>query len=145
MSRPALLLAMTIGVVGSSCGSEGARDTCFSMDIRYSGSRSGTAYARLQGDPRVWGISSSDSAASIQDVIRAYSSEMFCGTRAVDPGDVPFSADAWIDVTGTEAASCVDVLSASCHPAVGDPQGHSEGVIKFGQSTVVRIDVVDPP
>jgi hypothetical protein len=139
-----MMLATLLAFVGS-CGAEPTQDTCFALDIHYSGSRTGTAYARLQGNNGVWGVFSSDSAPSMQIVMLHYSSGMFCGSRKVNGGDLPFTADAWIDVTGSEAASCVDVLSASCRPAAGDPQGHAQGVMPFGKTTIVRLDVVDPP
>jgi len=63
-----------------------------------------------------------------------------------DPIDIPFSGTVWIDVSGTGAANCSpSVLSPQCQPSAKDPQAHQSAVLRFGQRTEIRFDVVDPP
>jgi hypothetical protein len=59
--------------------------------------------------------------------------------------DVPITASAWIDISGVEAATCSDLHNTQCQPSPGDPQGHQSAVMRFGQTTIVNIAVVDPP
>jgi hypothetical protein len=61
------------------------------------------------------------------------------------PGDIPFAAAAWIDVSGASAANCADMSSPQCQPSPTDPQAQQSGVERAGQTTQVRFDVVDPP
>lgn len=137
--------AILLGLAACSYGVDAPPETCFHLDIRYSGTQSGIAYGRLLGDESVWGIQSYATAPSIDILIAAYARGMYCGIRRVDPGDVPVVADAWIDVAGDEVAVCADVLSATCGPSPLDPQGRTEGTMRFGEVTTIVVEVVDPP
>jgi hypothetical protein len=51
----------------------------------------------------------------------------------------------WIDVSGTEAANCSEVLSPQCQPSARDPQAHQKVVLRSGELTTMHLDLVDPP
>jgi hypothetical protein len=61
------------------------------------------------------------------------------------PTDFPFTAAAWIDVSGASASNCADMSSPQCQPSAADPQAQQSSVERFGQTTQVRLDLVDPP
>jgi hypothetical protein len=62
-----------------------------------------------------------------------------------DAMDIPLAAGAWIDVSGNEAANCSDVRSPQCQPAPADAQAHQKAVLRFGELTRIRLDLVGPP
>jgi hypothetical protein len=78
-------------------------------------------------------------------MILVESGALHCFGRNVNPGDIPFTAVAWIDVSGTGAANCSDGSNLQCQPSPSDPQAHQSGVERFGQTTTIHLDVVDPP
>jgi hypothetical protein len=61
------------------------------------------------------------------------------------PKDIPSTAIVWIDVLGTAAANCSDMHNPQCQPSPSDPQAHQSAVLRFGQLTRIRLDLVDPP
>src|SRR6266852_5194179 len=83
--------------------------------------------------------------ASIQDLMLVENGFVTCFGGSAH-GDIPFTGAVWIDVSGTAAANCSpNVLAPQCQPALSDPQAHQSGVLRFGQLTQIRFDVVDPP
>ena len=137
-----LVFALVAGALGG-CGAE--KQTCFSVALTYGGARTGTAYVRVSGDNGETAVAQRGSWASIQDAILVHRDSTSCSYRAVDPGDLPVSADAWIDVAGDDAAACADVLAPQCHPSIGDPQAHQNAVLHWGETTVIHLDLIDPP
>src|SRR6266850_661337 len=141
-----LLVAVVIGAGISVCGGSGGSDeTCIDRIITYSGShRVEPAYLRIsQSDGGRLGVYGAD----IGSLISGESGNLVCW-RGGDHVDILFVADAWIDVSGAAAANSCDNLAVpnpACKPAAGDPQAHQSGVIRFGQITHIRFDVVDPP
>jgi hypothetical protein len=121
----------------------GTTQTCLGLTITYTGSKSGAAYLRIETDG---GITIRGNGPSVQDMILAESGASHC-IRGGDPVDFPFTAAAWIDVAGTEATVCADLVhpNPQCQPSPTDPQAHQSGVERYGQTTQVRLDVVDPP
>jgi len=79
-------------------------------------------------------------------MIAAESSTVIC-SRGGEHIDIPLTAVAWIDVSGAGATLCADLqnLNPQCQPSPSDPQGHQTAVLRFGQTTIMHIDVVDPP
>ena len=126
-----------------SCGTDNSQ-TCLERTITYTGSKSGSAYSRLETADGTLYIPSN--AASIQFLILGESGSVYCsgGGNHIDR---PFTWTVWIDISGTATASCADLShpNPQCQPSPGDPQGHQSGVLRFGQLTQVRLDVVDPP
>jgi hypothetical protein len=59
--------------------------------------------------------------------------------------EIPVTATAWIDVSGTEAATCSDLQNQQCVPAPSDPQGQQSIVVHPGEMNWIHLDVVDPP
>ncbi len=135
-----ILWAVLLGAL-PSCGGDGTGgNTCLAITVTYTGSKSGSAYLRIRfGD----GGHISGNAPSIQVIMVAENGAAHCLVRG--PGDIPFTAAAWIDVSGASAANCADMSSPQCQPSPADPQAQQSGVERFGQSTQVRLDVVDPP
>jgi len=142
-----LLVAVVIGAGISVCGGSsgsGSDETCIDRSITYSGSHHvEPAYLRISesngGHVGVYG-------ANIESLISGESGNLLCWRG--DHVDLSFVAYAWIDVSGVAAANSCDnvaVPNAACKPAAGDPQAHQGGVIRFGQITHMRFDVVDPP
>jgi hypothetical protein len=86
------------------------------------------------------------SADSIQTLIAVSSRSQTCSSGG-EATDIPLKAVAWIDVAGTVAPYCTDLLhpQSACQPAPTDPQAHQTGLLRFGQLTRIRLDVVDPP
>jgi hypothetical protein len=133
-------------VVGlHSCGSDNPQ-TCLERVITYSGSKSGAAYSRVASDDGGRSFFLAGNAVSIRFLILAESGSVTCfgGGEHID---IPFTAVAWIDVAGTAAANCSDTLhpQPQCQPSPSDPQAHQKAVLRFGQLTPIRLDVVDPP
>src|SRR6266478_3548085 len=103
--------------------------------------------------PRTFGSSvtmevnpiSSGNAASIQFLILAESGGVTCSGGSVNRGDIPLTATAWIDVSGAGAATCSDLHNPQCQPSPSDSQAHQSAVLRFGQLTQIRLDVVDQP
>jgi hypothetical protein len=150
--RRCILWALVGVVVGlPSCGSDnpqcppscggGSPQTCLELTITYAGAKSGAAYLRAATDG---GLNIAGNAASIQFLILAESGGVTCH-RGGNPIDFPMAAAAWIDVSGTEAAICSDLRNPQCQPSPSDPQAHQKVVLRFGQLTRMRLDVVDPP
>ena len=136
-------LAVAVGSL-CSCGGSEQSQTCLEKTITYTGSKSGAAYSRLATADGTLYIPSN--AASIQFLILAESGNVYCSGGG-NPIDRPFTWTVWIDVSGTAAASCADLSNPNpqCQPSPGDPQAHQSGVLRFGQLTQIRLDVVDPP
>lgn len=138
-----ILCLLLVGVL-LSCGgdgrSPGGGGTCLAITVTYNGSKSGPAYLRIvySDGGHIYG-----SAPSIQVVMAAENGAAHCVVRG--PGDVPFTATTWIDVSGAGAANCADMSSPQCQPSPSDPQAHQSGVERYGQTTQVRLDLVDPP
>jgi hypothetical protein len=136
-----ILWALLAGGVLSSCGGGLGGKTCLAFAVTYGGSKSGPAYLRLiyADGGHIFG-----SGASIQVMMAAENGAAHCVERG--PGDIPFTAAAWIDFSGASATNCVDMSSPQCQPSPTDPQAKQQsGVERFGQTTQVRFDVVDPP
>ena len=135
-------LAVAVGSL-CSCGGSEQSQTCLEKTITYTGSKSGAAYSRLATADGTLYIPSN--AASIQFLILAESGNVYCSGGG-NPIDRPFTWTVWIDVSGTAAASCADLSNPNpqCQPSPGDPQAHQSGVLRFGQLTQIRLDVVDP-
>ena len=90
-------------------------------------------------------FSSAGPQPSIQALMRVENGFVTC-FGFINPVDIPFTATVWIDVSGTSAANCSpNVLSPQCQPAPSDPQAHQSAVLRYGQTTQIRLDVVDPP
>jgi hypothetical protein len=140
--RVCMLGAVLFGAL-PSCGG-GTPQTCLATIITYTGSKSGTTYIKVVSDDGKT-YSDAGSQPSIQALMVVENSGVLCFGRG-DRTDIPITGAVWIDVAGTSAANCSpSVLSPQCQPAPTDPQGHQTGVIRFGQTTSFRIDVVDPP
>lgn len=142
MTRPWFCYSFMTVLVG--CGQADKSATCYSIAITYGGIKTGTFYIRLAGDNGKTGVSEGGPIPSIQDAMFIYRGATSCFYRAVDPGDLPISADAWIDVAGDDAAACADIHSAQCQPSTSDPQAHQNAVLHFGETTVVHLDLADP-
>ncbi len=140
-----ILWALLVGSV-PACGDigGGTTQTCVAITITYTGSKSGAAYLRVR---EADGGLIAGNAPSIQVLIWGETGALHCFGRNVNPGDIPFTAAAWIDVSGTGAANCSDVTSPNpqCQPSPSDPQALQSGVERFGQTTQIRLDVVDQP
>jgi hypothetical protein len=111
--------------------------------VTYAGSKSGAAYLRISEDD---GGHTSMNAASIQVLIAVLEGSVLCVGGSFRP-DVPFTAAAWIDVSGIGEANCSDVSRADtlCQPSPADPQAHQSGVERAGETTRVQLDVIDQP
>lgn len=121
----------------ASCGGDGGADTCIAVTVSYAGAKSGPAYYVVRfGDGGHYAVD----APSIQ-VMMTLNGFAHCVQRL--PGDIPFTAIGWIDVAGT--TNCSDTASPLCQPSPTDPQAQQSGVERFGQTTQVRLDLVDPP
>jgi len=83
-------------------------------------------------------------APSIQFLILGESGAVQCA-GFITPRDTPFTATAWIDVSGANPANCSDLSNPQCQPLPSDPQASQSGVMLYGQTTQIRLDVVDPP
>jgi hypothetical protein len=114
------------------------------MVITYQGTRSGTAYLRVVSDDGGRSYSMTGSFPSIQVLQLVMNGGTTC-TVGGDAMDIPLTAGAWIDVSGNEAANCSDVRSPQCQPAPADPQAHQKAVLRFGELTRIRLDLVGPP
>jgi hypothetical protein len=141
--RTCVLWALVVGGVGlPSCG--GPSRTCLERIITYTGSKSGTAYLRVASDDGGRSLFIGSSAASIQFLISVESGSATCYGDG-QPIDIPITATAWIDVSGSAAANCSDMHNAQCQPSLSDPQAQQSAVLRFGQLTRIHLDVVDPP
>ena len=142
--RKRILWAVLLGAL-PSCGGGGTQQTCLATTITYTGSKSGTAYIKIVSDDGGQTFSHAGPEPSIQALMFIENGGVLCfggGARI----DIPFTGAAWIDVSGTSAANCSpSVLGPQCQPSPTDPQAHQSGVIRFGQTTQFRLDVVDPP
>jgi len=136
-----ILSALLSGAI-PSCGG-GSTQTCLAITVTYTGSKSGAAYLRVRESDG--GVTAAN-APSIQVLIWGLAGSVFCAGGSSRP-DTPFTATAWIDVSGAGAANCSDVTSPDplCQPSPTDPQAHQSGVERFGQTTQIRLDVVDQP
>jgi len=119
---------------------------CLELTVTYAGSKSGAAYLRVASDDGGQKLRYSGNGASIQFLILVESGGVTC-SRGGEPIDIPITADVWIDVSGAAAANCSDfhTYNPDCKPSPGDPQAHQSAVLRFGELTRVRLDVVDPP
>lgn len=127
-----------------SCGRDDTR-TCLELTITYAGSKSGAAYLRVVSDDGGQSYFIGGNAASIQFLILAESGGVTCSGGSVNRGDIPLTATAWIDVSGAGAATCSDLHNPQCQPSPSDSQAHQSAVLRFGQLTQIRLDVVDQP
>ncbi len=121
----------------------GSDKTCHQEIITYKGSQSGPAYLRIRSDDRssYFGINDNVSMESLSTSM-PHSDVCWSGGPHID---IPVTATAWIDVSGTESAACADPHDNSqCQPAPSDPQGRQRAVLQFGQVNEIHIDVVDP-
>ena len=147
MRSPRGCILAVVAAVGGlpSCGNDNPQ-TCLERLITYTGSKSGAAYSRVTSDDGGRSSFLAGNAASIQFLILAESGNQICfgGGEHID---IPFTAIAWIDASGTAAANCSDTLypQPQCHPSPSDAQAHQSSVLRFSQLTRVRLDVVDPP
>lgn len=142
--RTYILWAILVGSL-PSCGGGGEVQTCLTMTITYSGSKSGRAYIKIVSDDGGRSLSIAGPERSIQDLMLIENGSMTCfgGGPAVD---VPFTGEVWIDASGTGVTNCSQgVLTAQCEPASTDPRAHQSAVMRYGQQTQIRFDVVDPP
>jgi hypothetical protein len=123
-----------------SCGGgAGNPNTCVAIAVTYGGSQSGAAYLKVTfADGAIYG-----NAPSIQLMMLAENGATHCSQRG--PGDVPYAAVAWIDASSASATSCADTSSAECQAASTDPQAHQSGIERYGATTQVHLDLVDPP
>ena len=125
-----------------SCAGGGNPNTCVAIIVSYNGSKSGSAYLKVLFNNGASGAIYGN-APSIQLMMSAENGATHCSQRG--PGDIPFTAVAWIDVSGAGAANCADMSNPQCQPASTDPQAHQSGVERYGATTQVHIDFVDPP
>jgi len=132
--------------LAASCGGGGgSTQTCLAINVSYSGSKTGTAYIKVLSDDGGHTFSHAGPEPSIQALMLVENSGVTCFGGG-QPKDVPFTGTAWIDVSGTAAANCSsDMLSPQCQPSPSDPQAHQSAVLRFGQLTRLRLDVVDVP
>jgi hypothetical protein len=145
MTSRHIMWALLVGSL-PSCGGDSSDRTCLHKDITYAGSQSGAAYIRVTSDDGGRAYSFAGNSPSIQFMIAAESSTVIC-SRGGEPIDIPLTAVAWIDVSGAGAGVCADLLNPNpqCQPSPRDPQAHQTALLRFGQTTIIRIDVVDPP
>jgi len=103
-------------------------------------------FLRVTSDDRGRAYSFAGNAPSIQVLIAAESSIVSC-SRGGAQIDIPLTAAVWIDVSGAGASVCSDLqnLNPECHPSLSDPQGHQTALLRFGQTTIMHIDVLDQP
>src|SRR5207245_3182194 len=101
-------LAVAVGSL-CSCGGSEQSQTCLERTITYTGSKSGAAYSRTTSDDGGRALFYAGNAASIQFLIFAGSGNLVC-SHAGEHKDIPFTAVVWIDVSGTAAANCSDLL-----------------------------------
>lgn len=136
------LAALVAGAVPPSCGG-GTGPTCLETDIHYAGSKSGTAYLIVTNDGGSRAFVHALSADSIQTLIAIGSQSQSCSYGG-EATDIPLKAVVWIDVAGTAAPNCTDLLhpQPACQPAPTDPQAHQTGLLRFGQLTRIQLDVV---
>ena len=133
---------LTVGLV--SCGGGDGGETCIAKAITYTGSKSGAAYLRIRSDDGGRSLSWAGNSADIRFLIAAENGTYTCfggGPFA----NTPATATVWIDVSGTETATCSDQQNQQCVPAPSDPQGHHSIVVNAHQTNWFRVDVVDPP
>ncbi len=142
MSNPRahILWALLVGAL-PSCGGGGETQTCVANAITYSGSKSGAAYLRITGNN---GLNFADNAPSIQVLMAIENSSVTCYGDGQQI-DIPVTAAVWIDVSGASATICADLKNPQCQPSPTDPQAHQSAVLRYGQTTVIHLDVVDPP
>ena len=141
LDTSSLIFGIAIGGL-PSCG--GRTQTCLERVISYTGSKSGTAYLRVASDDGGRSLFIGSTGASIRFLIAVESGSATCygdGERV----DIPFTAAAWIDVSGNAAMNCSDIHSLQCQPSPSDPQARQSAVLRFGQLTRIRLDLVDPP
>lgn len=133
-------------LVGSlpSCDGTGSGDTCVAKAITYTGTESGAAYLRILSTDGGQALNFAGNSPSIQVLMAAENSTMTCfgGGAQID---IPVTATVWIDASGAEAATCSDQHNAQCQPSPTDPQAHQSVVLRHGQTTVIHLDIVDPP
>ena len=127
-----------------SCGSDDTQ-TCLELTITYAGSKSGAAYLRVASDDGGQTYFIGGNAASIQFLILVESGGVTCSRGSVSRPDIPLTAAVWIDVSGAGAATCSDLHSPQCQPSPSDPQAQQSAVLRFGQLTRIRLEVIDPP
>ncbi len=139
-SAPFVLLVATVLGCGRSTNDI---ETCFAVALTYNGSRAGTAYVRVDGSNANTSLLHGGPFPSIQAAIVTYANARICSTYNANPGDIPLTADAWIDASGTEASICSDVHSPQCQPSSSDPQAHQTGTLHVGQLMTINLDVVD--
>lgn len=142
--RRLIAWALLLGCLSSCGGSDSpvpGLQTCFQLLITYNGSKSGAANLRMTVSE---GGGLSENSPSIQDLIFAETGALHCVTFFT-PHDRTYAAVAWMDVTGTEATACSDLANPQCQPSPTDPQAHQSGVQRYGQTTQVHLDLVDPP
>lgn len=139
------ILWVLVGFGGglASCGG-GTTETCLEMVISYTGSKTGTAYLRAASDDGGRSLYIGSTAASIRFLIAVESGSVTCYGGG-EPVDIPFTVTVWIDVSGTATANCSDMHNPRCQPSPSDPQAHQSALLRFGQLTRIRLDVVDPP
>jgi hypothetical protein len=144
--RMYILWAMLLGAL-PSCGGigGGTTQTCLGTTVSYTGSKSGTAYIRILSDDGGKTFSHAGPEPSIQALMFVENGGVLCFEGTAHP-EIPLTGAVWIDVSGTSAANCApDVLAPQCQPAPTDPQAHQSAVLRLGQLTRLRFDVVDPP
>jgi hypothetical protein len=127
-----------------SCGADKPPETCLEEVISYTGSKSGTAYSRVASNDGGRSLFFGSTAASIRFLVAFESGSVTCYGGG-EPADRPFTATIWIDGSGTAAANCSDMHNPQCQPSPRDPQAQRSAVLRFGQLTSIRLDVVDPP
>ena len=142
-----MLCAFVVAAALPSCGGDSTNDrTCLHKEVTYAGSKAGAAYLRVTSDDGGRAYSFSGNSPSIQFLIAAESGIVIC-SRGGEHIDIPLTAVAWIDVSGAAASVCSDLRNQDpqCQPFPSDPQGHQTALLRFGQTTIMHIDVVDPP
>jgi hypothetical protein len=135
------VLLVIAGLVG--CGRDSS-ETCYTIIISYSGTRSGQAYAKMVGVGDNAGSFIGLHADSIQQLEASFNTLRTCYGPGV-PLDRTFDAAVWIDVSGMSATNCANLQNSSCQPASVDPQVRQQILFLHGQFNLVRLNAIDPP
>ena len=140
--RPSLLAGVLL-VGAASCGRS---QTCSSALFDYAGSKSGAIWLTMVSDDGGESLWSSQGFFVVPNPPwqNVGSGVTACSGNSVGP-DIPLTATAWIDTTGTATNNCATLKSSLCRPAPGEPQAQQHAVLRAGEYLTLHFTLTDPP
>jgi hypothetical protein len=136
-----LLFVLPLLVAGAvSCDNDCARR--LETEIRYTGTRTGTAYHR-EIHPKGQATAAGSSAATGPATIGTGTA---CWQSTGSGDEAGWQLEGWIDVDGDDAAPCHEnpLNLDRCRPDPGEPQGRKSFTISAEGTTKVVLEFGDP-